>query len=349
MSLAILSAALLSLILLLPRAALAQPLRLAVLQTGLGRDGPGLLLRDIRRQEDDILAVRDAILAARPDILLLLRFDFDLHNITLNAFADLLTEAGYPMLHRFALRPNAGIATGIDMDGNGRTGTPDDAQGYGRFAGAGGMAILSRHPFVTDAVRDHSTFLWRDLPGAMIPHQDGMPFPSDEVFAIQRLASTGFWQVPVILPDGRHLTLLTWHAGPPVFGGPQSRNRRRNRDENAFWLHLLNGRLPFTPPTAPFVLMGNSNLDPEAGDGIHSAMQALLSHPALQDPQPLGRRPGTITDSPATAWWQDGPGAMRVSYILPDASAHLLRSGLLWPDGLARHALVWVDLLPQGP
>lgn len=349
MLLAALAIALLSHSLLFPRTALAEPLRLAVFHSGLGRGGPGLLLRDIRRQEGDILAARDAILAARPDILLLLRFDYDLNNTALNAFADLLTDAAHPMLHRFALRPNTGIATGLDMDGDGRTGTPDDAQGFGRFAGAGGMAILSRYPVATGAVQDYSGFLWRDLPDAMIPQRDGAPFPSEEVFAIQRLSSSGHWQVPVSLPDGRHLTLLTWHAGPPVFGGPLSRNRRRNHDENTFWLHLLNDRLPFAPPTTPFVLIGNSNLDANAGDGIHSAMRALLTHPALQDPQPLGRRPGTRADSPATAWWQDGPGAMRVSYILPDASARVLGSGLVWPDEPARHALVWVDLWPQGP
>jgi len=339
----------LTLLALFPIVAMAHPLRLAVLHSELGRDGPGLLLRDIRRNEADILAARDVILAARPDILLLLRMDYDLNNTALHAFADLLGEGGHPLPHRFALRPNTGMATGLDMDGDGRTGTPDDAQGYGRFAGAGGMAILSRYPIEGDAVQDHSAFLWRDLPDALIPLQDGATFPSPEVFAIQRLSSTGHWQVPVRLPDGRVLTLLTWHAGPPVFGGRLDRNRRRNHDENAFWQHLLNGALPVTPPTAPFALMGNSNLDPDAGDGIRSAMQALLTHPALQDPQPAGRRPGTTTDDTATAYWPDGPGPMRVSFILPDASAQVLDSGTLWPEPPARHALVWTDILPQGP
>lgn len=333
----------------LPAIAPAEPLRLAVLHTDLGRDGPGLLLRDIRRQEDDIVAARDTILAARPDILLLLRMDFDLNNSALNAFADLVRDAGHPMPYRFALRPNTGMATGLDMDGDGRTGTPDDAQGYGRFSGAGGMAILSRFPLDTTAVHDYSGFLWRDLPDAMIPLRDGTPFPSAGVFDLQRLSSTGHWQVPVLLPDGRRLTVLTWHAGPPVFGGPSDRNQRRNHDENAFWRHLLNGALPFSPPGAPFVLMGNSNLDPDAGDGIRSAMRALLSHPALQDPQPTGQHPGTMTHSAATAYWPNGPGAMRASYILPDSSARVVDHGLIWPPGPARHALVWMDLLPQGP
>lgn len=334
---------------LLPHVASAEPVRVALLHTDLGRAGPGLLLRDIRRQEGDVLIARDVIVNARPDILLLLRFDYDLHNTALAAFAELLAEAGHPMPHHFAQRPNTGMATGLDMDGDGRTGTPDDAQGFGAFAGAGGMALLSRLPIDTGAVQDHSGFLWRDLPGAMIPQRDGAPFPSARVFDIQRLSSTGHWQVPVVLPDGRRLNLLAWHAGPPVFGGRHSRNQRRNHDENAFWLHLLDGALSIPPPEAPFVLIGNSNLDPAAGDGLHAPMRALLSHPALQDPQPGGRHPASQLESTATAFWQNGPGPMRVSYILPDAEAQVLDSGLTWPPEPARHALIWADLVPRGP
>ncbi len=288
--------------------------------------------------------MRDLIAAARPDVLLLLRFDYDLDGAALAAFAERLAEAGHPMAHRFALRPNSGWATGLDLDGDGRTGTPDDAQGFGRFAGEGGMAILSRLPVDAAAARDHSDFLWRDLPGALIPERDGRPFPSAEVFDVQRLASTGFWQLPVATASGQSLTLLAWHAGPPVFGGPEERNRRRNHDETAFWTQLLDGNLPMPPPSAPFVLMGSSNLDPEAGDGMHAAMQALIAHPALQDPMPIGTRPGTDAPSAATAHWPRGPGALRVSYLLPSAALDVVDGGLIWPDGDASHALVWVDI-----
>ena len=77
-------------------------------------------------------------------MLLLLDLDYDLDGLALAAFADLLTAAGLALPHRIALRPNTGMATGLDMDGDGRFGTLDDAQGWGRFAGAGGMAMLSR-------------------------------------------------------------------------------------------------------------------------------------------------------------------------------------------------------------
>lgn len=310
---------------------------------GLGRDGPGLLLRDIRRSVSDILTARDAILATRPDILLLLDFDHDLDGVGLRAFADLLDGAGHAMPHRFALRPNAGVATGLDLDGDGQRGGPGDAQGWGRFAGAGGMAILSRLPLDASQATDHSGFLWRDLPGARLPvTAEGAPFPSTGALAIQRLASVGAWEVPVVGPNGDRLTLLVWHAGPPVFGGPEGRNRLRNADQNAFWRLRLEGGLG-VPPETPLVLMGNANLDPEAGDGIRAEMRALLDHPALQDPAPEALHPGLDGPSRATAWWPGGPGALRVDYLLPGAGLEILDSGLHWPpDGT--HALIWADI-----
>ncbi len=320
-----------------------------MLNSGLGRDGPGLLLRDLRNHADDVLATRDLIARARPDVLVLLRFDHDLDLVALGAFQALLSESGHAMPHAFARRPNTGMATGLDLDGDGRTGTPDDAQGWGRFAGAGGMAILSRLPIDHAAALDHSGFLWRDLPSALIPMRDGAPFPSEQVFQIQRLSSTGHWQVPIRLPDGQFLTLLTWHAGPPAFGGRFDRNRRRNHDETAFWSRLLDGTLPIPPPQPPLVVMGNANLDPEAGDGINDAIRALLEHPALQDTRPIARHPRTGQRSAATADWPRGPGALRVSYILPDATLDVLDSGLIWPGDGSSHALVWVDLAMPRP
>ncbi|KPQ06246.1 MAG: Endonuclease/Exonuclease/phosphatase family [Rhodobacteraceae bacterium HLUCCA12] len=326
-----------------------RPIRLAVFHTDLDRDGPGLLLRDIRRQSADVIAARDTILAARPDVLLLLRFDHDLHRVALAEFAALLADGGHPMPHSLAFRPNTGMATRLDLDGDGRTGTPDDAQGFGRFAGAGGMAVLSRLPIDHEQAVDHAAFLWRDLPDSLYPIVDGEPYPSPQAHEIQRLSSTGHWQVPVRLPGDVTLTILGWHAGPPVFGGPHDRNRHRNHDETMFWVHLLDGALPMPTPRPPFVVMGDSNLDPWRGDGLHAAARTLVAHRDLQDPVPTGRRPGTASDDPATAFWPDGPGAMRVSYILPHRSITVHDSGLIWPPPPAGHALVWMDVTAPPP
>jgi hypothetical protein len=113
------------------------------------------LLRDIARGEDDqIVAAQDVIRLNDPDILVIQGFDYDLTGSALSAFA---ASLNYP--HHFALLPNTGMATGLDMDGNGRLGEARDAQGFGKFSGAGGMAILSRYRIDTDDVQDFSALL----------------------------------------------------------------------------------------------------------------------------------------------------------------------------------------------
>lgn len=277
-----------------------------------------------------------------PDILVLLDVDWDLNGTTLTAFAETLADAGHPMPYQFAPRPNAGMPTGLDLDGDGRLGTADDAQGWAQFAGSGGMALLSRWPIDTAQILDHTGFLWRDLPDARLPQRNGQIFPNDAVFDIQRLASVAAWEVPVTI-GARTLTILSYHAGPPIFGGAANRNFNRNADETAFWRHRLDGRLG-DPPRTPFVLMGDANLDPDGGDGNHADIRALLSHPALQDPQPAGLSPVDGTRSLVTGHWPDGPGALRVEYTLPSANLTVQDAGLVWPSPDARHAMVWLDI-----
>jgi hypothetical protein len=329
----------------------ADGLRVAVFHTELGRDGPGLLLRDIRSGEDaQVAAVVAVIAAARPDAILLLGIDHDLDLVAAAALADRLEAAGLALPYRFAPRPNTGLPTGLDLDGDGRRGGPRDAQGYGRFAGAAGMLLLSRLPIRAEAARDFTAMPWADLPGAIPP--EGTP-------AVQRLSTTGHWEVPLDLPGGGTLRLLAWAATPPVFDGPEDRNGRRNHDEAAFWLGLIAGALPWPPPEAPFVLLGGSNLDPADGEGRREALAALLALPALQDPAPRGAsgrvEPGHRGD-PAldTALFGEGTGGLRTELILPSADLRVTGAGVLWPPGsdpfaatvagASRHRLVWVDI-----
>ncbi|HGG05103.1 MAG TPA: endonuclease/exonuclease/phosphatase family protein [Aliiroseovarius sp.] len=331
--------------------------RVATFNTDLARKGPGLLLRDILSGDDEqVIAVADVVARTAPDILLLLDFDYDLNGHALQAFRDRVAERGGPEYpHLFAFRPNTGLATGLDMDGNGRLGEARDAQGYGRFNGQGGMAILSRFPILTDQARDFSGFLWRDLPGAIPPVVNDQPFPSPQAQAIQRLSSVGHWDVPVRLPNGAALHLLAFHATTPVYDGPEDRNGRRNHDEIMFWPLLLDGALPFPPPARPFVIMGDANLDANAGQGRRSAIRALLAYPAIQDPAPASegaRKAGDATDT--VDWPEPRPGNLRVDYVLPSADLKVVGSGVYWPapdqDGASiaekasRHRLVWVDL-----
>jgi len=300
----------------------------------------------------------ETIVSAAPDILVLTGFDFDHDGHALAAFAAVLGRMGIDFPHRFAKPPNTGLQTGRDLDGDGRIGGARDAQGYGAFAGQAGMVILSRHPIDAARARDFSGLLWADLPGSL-----GAEDPASD---IQRLSTTGHWEVPIDLPDGARILVLAYYATPPVFDGPEDRNGRRNHDETAFWTALIDGRLTLPPPDAPFVIAGDANLDPLDGDGRGAAMATLLAHPRIIDPQPgspegavRAARDGGVNrthrgdPSLDTADWLDGPGApgnLRVDYVLPSSDWQAVDAGTLWPaDGSGlRHALVWVDLRPEG-
>jgi hypothetical protein len=196
---------------------------------------------------------------------------------------------------------------------------------------------------------DHSALLWRDLVDARLPQIDGAPFLSPEVLAILPVSSTAHWIVPIALPDEKRLNLMTFSATPPVFDGPEDMNGLRARDELRLWDHTLDGRLGPAPDN--FVVAGNSNLDPNAGQGDRLAMAAFLARPDLQDAH---------TGLSNADWGEDSAGQMRVSYLLPSTSLTISGAGTFWPlpedplrqligqDGMAAgpHRLVWLDLRP---
>tara|TARA_R110002126_G_scaffold10527_5_gene47957 strand:- start:16263 stop:17144 length:882 start_codon:yes stop_codon:yes gene_type:complete len=291
------------------------------------------LLRDILKGADpQIDAVVQTIAQASPDILVIQGFDYDMGGAALSAFADLLAQGGVNYPIQFALPPNAGLQTTLDMDGDGKTGGPRDAQGYGRFFGDGAMAILSRYPVLTSQVHDYSNLLWRDLPGATLPTKDGDPFPSVAAQQEQRLSSHGHWVVPIETPALGTVTLMTSHATPPVFDGPEDRNGLRNQDEILFWDHFLGGVFA-APPSEKFVLLGDMNNDPDKGEGLKPAIHRLLDHPQLQDP--LIGQPTAIFN---------GLGDMRVDYLLPSDDWRVIASGIARNPAVSRHSLIWVDL-----
>ncbi|WP_239479857.1 endonuclease/exonuclease/phosphatase family protein [Actibacterium sp. 188UL27-1] len=317
------------------------------------------MLRDILSGEDaQIIATQSVIAEANPDILLLIGFDYDLDGVALSAFADQLNDLGAPYPHRFSRRPNTGIGTGLDMDGDGRLGGARDAQGFGYFSGYGGMAVLSRHPILAQDMRDYTEILWRDLPGANTVDL------SQDATAIQRLSSINHWALPISIDGIGDVELLTIGATPPVFDGPEDRNGHRNRDELRLWHLYLNGDLS-EKPTAPVILLGKMNVDPFDGDGQSETIRAVLKDPRLQDPRPAspgGRAAADNThkgppelDTAAFRPAPDGPGNLRADYILPDARLEVADAGVVWPrsgdpgapdiERAARHRLVWVDLM----
>lgn len=298
----------------------------------------------------------NVVRAADADILVLGDIDFDLNGVALQVLAESLRD--YP--HRFTRRPNRGLDSERDLNGNGRLGEPEDAEGYGTFAGQGGMAVLSRLPLVVEGLRDHSRFLWRDMPGAQLLGDGGDP---------TYLSTTVHWDLPVGLADGTTLHLLIWHATAPVFDGPEDRNGRRNHDEVRFWRDYIDGAVP-GGPTERFIVIGTANADPMDGERRPGAITGLLAHPKLRDLVPESRgaqaasqRDGGVNTrhrAPAahdTVDWPDdrgSPGNLRVDYVLPSADLPVVGSGVLWPlEGAplsedaaraSRHRLVWLDI-----
>lgn len=323
-------------------------LRVAVFHAALSRQRPGELVRELERGSPALAAVVEAVAGVAPDLLLLSRIDWDGRGVALALLQERLHGKGHSMPHVFAAQPNAGLPAGVDLVGRARGGISRDVQGYGRFAGHGGMALLSRLPVDADAVQDHSALLWADLPEARLPLIEGAPYPSPAAHAVQRLASTGIWDVPVPLPGGAELRLLVGVSTPPLPDGPAGRNALRNAEEARFWRLYLDGWRPpggaSSPPVAgvPFVLLAHLNTDPERGLGDREALGALLAHPALQDPLASGDAAG------ASARLRGGD--LRLSYVLPSAVLDVAAAGIHWPDaaaageGSALNAVVWVDI-----
>ncbi len=347
------------LLLLWPTLVLADPVRVASFNLELGGEGPGLMLRDIQRGTDKVRNVVEVIASVRPDILALQGVDWDHDGAGLTALARRLADAGLDYPFRHASQPNSGLASGVDLDGDGKAGGPGDAQGWGLYTGRNGIAVLSRFPFAEGA-RDFTGMLWRDLPGATLPrHQDGGPFQSEEGQAVQRLSNTAHWILPIETPDGV-LWLMTFQATPPVFDGREDRNGLRNRDEIRLWQVLLDGLLG-PAPEGRYVIAGGANLDPWDSAGRGEAMRALLSDPRLQDPEPrsdgaaqAGSQGHQSEDALDTVDW-DGVGRLRVDYVLPSKDWVVTGAGVYWPApgaaghepalGASRHRLVWVDVI----
>ncbi len=314
-----------------------ESLRLATYNVGLGRAGPGLLLKDILSEGEDILALAKIIGQINPDILLLTGFDNDYKTLALTRF-NALPELRY-MAH-FAPLGNAGADSGLDINGNGRLRDWHDAWGFGRFEGAKGMALLSRFPITT--TRQFDQLLWQDF-GPQPRAPDGSAFLAD--WPQLRLAAHSLWDVEITLPTGP-LHILAAHPTPPVFDGPENANGLRNAAEIDFLNRYLSGEAfrddsGITVPisAAPVVLLADLNADPARGDSLKYALRRLLSHDRLQL-MPVGE----------TVDWE-GAGRMQVDYVLPDRRLTVLDSGVFWPEDSplldaaeTRHRLIWVDV-----
>ncbi|MEM7190828.1 MAG: endonuclease/exonuclease/phosphatase family protein [Pseudomonadota bacterium] len=350
-------------------------IRVATFNADMNRKGAGVLIKDILERDDQIMNVAEIILRVRPDILLINEIDHDPEGMALARFVELLSEGvggveGLTYPHSFAGPSNTGVPSRVDLDGDGKTMGPGDALGFGRFPGQYAMALLSRFPI--GEVRDFRGFPWAKVPWAEAPmNPDGTPYYAPEAWAALPLSSKSHWDAPVALPDGRVLHILASHPTPPVFDGPENRNGLRNAAEIRFWADYVDGadwmqdaagQTGGLAPDAPFVIVGDLNADPAKGDGDRMTVSALINQSRVQDPRPDSPGAAAAGDADDTADWpeKNGPGNLRVDYVLPSTGLKVVGSAVFWPaddDPLHRlvqirgrkrassdHRLVWVDI-----
>lgn len=312
-------------------------LRVASYNVGLGRDGPGLLLKDILQEKPDILAIARIISTVNPDILLLTGFDNDFENVAIERFAAL---TGLEYRYIYAPLGNGGRDSGLDINGNGRLRDWNDNWGFGRFEGSEGMALLSRYP-VTNS-RRFDQLKWQDFGPPPLKANGELFFAH---WPALRLAAHSLWDVEITLPNGA-LSILAAHPTPPVFDGEEDANGLRNAAEISFLERYLGGEAMrddagLVAPLAdtPVILLADLNADPARGESRKPGLRALLAHPRLQ-PMPAYD----------TVDWERA-GRMQVDYVLPDARLKVLESGVYWPENetlldraKTRHRLIWADI-----
>jgi hypothetical protein len=349
------------------------PVRFATFNASLNRGSEGALATELSApgsaQPDTIAEI---IQRTRPEVLLINEFDYDAGDVALNGFQDnyLSVPHGdaepieYP--YRFVAPSNTGVPSGFDLDNSNSVGGPGDAFGFGFFPGQFGMAVYSMFPIDTDNIRTFQLFLWKDMPGALLPtNPDGTPWYSDQELDYFRLSSKSHWDVPILIEnkdgDGvKTVHFLVSHPTPPVFDGPEDRNGTRNHDEIRFWADYVipsrsgyiyddEGNPGGLEPGALFVIAGDQNSDPFDGDSIPGSAQLLLQHPLVNTKVTPSSEGG-----PEQAVLQDdnndfhigdpafdtadfgeaifgGPGNLRADYVLPRKNLHIIDAGVFWP------------------
>jgi len=366
---------------------------------------------DLRTEEiADAQSIRAKRLAAmiqaiRPDILLVNEIQHDEPTAdqpggqSARAFAETFLavsqgEGLEPIRYTAFVAPsNTGQPSGFDLDNNGIVGAPGtgrdyggDCLGYGEFPGQYAMALFVREGLAIerDQVRTFRTFLWRDMPDALLPPAMSESDPDSgwytpEELAVLPLSSKSHWDVPVRLPNGAVVHILASHPTPPVFDGPEDRNGRRNHDEIRFWADYINDARYIVDDdrlrgglrdNAHFVILGDLNADPAKGDSRANPIgRFLLEHPRVNaQAAPRSRVAVDGLEPTDTSAFR-----LRVDYVLPSAGLEITGQGVwrgpadsppgvlpptLGDEGIAildtgrppsDHSPVWVDLQVPAP
>ncbi len=345
-----------------------QVVRFATFNASLNRFNEGDLVADLSTPANaQAQTIAEIVQRARPNILLINEFDFDAGHVALRLFQDnylSVGQNGAKPIHyryRYTAPSNTGIPSGFDLNNDGTVGGPDDAYGFGFFPGQFGMAVYSKYPIRYSKIRTFQHFLWKDMPGALLPDDPATPAPADwyspDELAVFRLSSKSHWDVPIRI-GRKTVHFLVSHPTPPVFDGPEDRNGTRNFDEIGFWADYITpgpaswyiyddkGRRGGLKPSSRFVIAGDQNSDPLDGDSIPGAVQQLLDHPLVntkRTPSSEGAVEATLLQGGAntthlsdpkydTADFADtAPGNLRADYVLPRKSMKIVDSAVFWP------------------
>jgi hypothetical protein len=356
--------------------------RFATFNASLNRGVAGALVADLSTPGNaQAQTIAEIVQRTRPDVLLINEFDFVDGGVAAQLFQQNYLsvphnganpiEYGY----RFVAPSNTGIASGFDLNNNGQIvttpGAPgygDDALGFGAFPGQFGMAVYSRYPIDYGQIRTLQHFLWRDMPGALLPDDPATAAPADwyspAELDIFRLSSKSHWDIPIQIGK-QAVHFLVSHPTPPVFDGAEDRNGRRNFDEIRLWADYVmpgrggyiyddQGRYGGLTPGAEFVIAGDQNSDPVDGDSVPGSAQLLLDNPrinasftpvsdgAVEAARLQGGANLTQRGNPAfdTADFADSaPGNLRADYVLPSRQLRVTDGAVFWPvlaDPLSR-------------
>jgi len=359
--------------------------RFATFNASLNRNAPGQLIANLSTSDDaQAQAVAEIIQRTQPDVLLVNEFDFDPGGEAVALFQHNYLSVGqngadpitYP--YRIAVPSNTGVLSGFDLDKDGVVATPadigtaaysNDSWGFGAFEGQFAFAVFSKFPILEDQIRTFQQFLWKDMPGALLPvdPNTGELYYSSEILEQFRLSSKNHADIPIRI-GSQTVHFLVSHPTPPVFDGPEDRNGTRNHDEIRFWADYVSpgrnryiyddaGQRGGLKPGAKFVIAGDQNSDPFDGDSIPGSAQLLLDNTHINTkvtPSSEGAVDRAVAQNqnnddhisdPAfdTADFSEasfgGPGNLRADYVLPSKSLQIRDAAVFWPaddDPLSR-------------
>lgn len=341
--------------------------RFATFNASLNRGAQGELISDLSTPDNtQARNVAETIQRTAPDVVLVNEFDYDAGQRAAHLFRSNYLQrsqrgakaADYPYMYTAPV--NTGVPSGMDLNNDGTIGGPDDAYGFGAFPGQYGMVVYSKYPIDTQRVRTFQKFLWKDMPGALLPDDPATPAPNDWYSPAElekfRLSSKSHWDLPIKL-GGRTVHLLASHPTPPTFDGPEDRNGKRNHDEIRLWADYVSGpkrsgylyddrgRRGGLPLGSSFVIVGDQNSDPHDGDSVPGSIGQLLNNvwvntsrtPTSAGAVEQARLQGGVNATHRTpskydtADFSEPPGNIRADYVLPSITLPILDARVFWP------------------